>query len=236
MNRLLASFKPRCFSLRSQVLVQGSKYSTDASNPNSSPNGSPNPTNPTNPTNELEAKVAQLQDSYLRCLADMENLRTRTRKEVDSASTFAIQKFCKDIVGVADVLELALGSVKGDPRTAALLAGTPGPLEDQSDARSDAVDTSAAAQLSREELLHRLKDLAVGLSMTLSELMSVFSKHGLTAVDPIHQRFDPNYHMALYEVPSGEHEEGTVLAVQKKGYILHQRVIRPASVGVSKKP
>lgn len=185
--------------------------------------------------NETDAKIAQLQDSYLRCLADMENLRTRTRKEVESASAFAIQKFCKDVVGVADVLELALGSVKGDARTAGLLRGREEAAE-EADTPNDEASLEGALSLSKEELVHRLKDLSVGLAMTLSELLNVFSKHGLMAVDPIHQKFDPNYHMALYEVPSAEHEAGIVLAVQKKGYLLNHRVIRPASVGVSKKP
>lgn len=188
------------------------------------------------PANEDTAKLAQLQDSYLRCLADMENLRQRTKKEVESASQFAIQKFCKDVIGVADVLELALGSVKGDERVKALLGGSRDSIE-ESDTPNDSEEAAikAAMSLSKEELVRRLKDLSVGLAMTLSELVKVFSKHGLTALDPIHQKFDPNYHMALYEVPNPELETGTVVAVQKKGYLLNHRVIRPASVGVSKK-
>lgn len=183
---------------------------------------------------ERDTKIAQLQDSYLRCLADMENLRQRTKKEVDSASSFAIQKFCKDIVGVADVLELALGSVKNDPRTAKLLKGAEEVIE-EADTPSDASELEAAMQLSKEELAQRLKDLSVGLSMTLSELIKVFARHGVSAIDPLHQKFDPNFHMALYEVNNPDLDVGTVVAVQKKGYLLNHRVIRPANVGVSKK-
>lgn len=189
-------------------------------------------TSDTKPVQESDSKIAQLQDSYLRCLADMENLRQRTKKEVDSASSFAIQKFCKDIVSVADVLELAVGTVKNDPRTARLLKGQEEAVE-EADTPSDAVDT--AMQLSKEELAHRLKDLSVGLSMTLAELINVFSRHGVTSIDPLHQKFDPNFHMAMYEVNNPELDIGTVVAVQKKGYLLNHRVIRPASVGVSKK-
>lgn len=183
---------------------------------------------------ERENKFNQLQDSYLRCLADMENLRQRTKKEVESASSFAIQKFCKDIVNVADVLELALGSVKNDPRTAKLLKGEEGQVE-EADTPSDASEIESAMQMSKEELAQRLKDLSVGLSMTLSELVKVFARHGVTAIDPLHQKFDPNFHMALYEVNNADMEAGTVVAVQKKGYLLNHRVIRPANVGVSKK-
>lgn len=183
---------------------------------------------------ERDAKITQLQDSYLRCLADMENLRQRTKKEVEAASSFAIQKFCKDIVSVADVLELALGSVKNDPRTAKLLKGEEAAVEEV-DTPSDASEIESAMQMSKEELAHRLKDLSVGLSMTLSELVKVFARHGVTAIDPLHQKFDPNLHMALYEVNNPELEIGTVVSVQKKGYLLNHRVIRPANVGVSKK-
>ena len=206
-------------------------YSSDAKQPQDTP-----ATEPAKEGNkeiqERDAKIAQLQDSYLRCLADMENLRQRTKKEVESASSFAIQKFCKDIVSVADVLELAVGSVKNDPRTSKLLQGQEESVE-EADTPSDAVDT--AMQMSKEELAHRLKDISVGLSMTLAELVKVFARHGVTAIDPLHQKFDPNFHMALYEVPNPELDVGTVVAVQKKGYLLNHRVIRPASVGVSKK-
>lgn len=218
----------RCYSTTESPSStdSGSNGKAEATPPSSSSS-----TTATSPDNE--SKIAQLQDSYLRCLADMENLRQRTKKEVESASSFAIQKFCKDIVGVADVLELALGSVKGDPRTAALLRGQEEQLE-ESDTPSDAVD-AAVMSMAKEELVHRLKDMSVGLSMTLSELVKVFAKHGVSAIDPLHQKFDPNVHMALYEVPNEELDVGTVISVQKKGYLLNHRVIRPASVGVSKK-
>lgn len=190
------------------------------------------PSNGNGSVQESDAKIAQMQDSYLRCLVDMENLRQRTKKEVESATSFAIQKFCKDIVSVADVLELAIGSVKNDPRTAKLLEGQEEAIE-EADTPSDAVDT--AMQLSKEELAQRLKDLSVGLSMTLAELIKVFARHGVISIDPLHQKFDPNFHMAMYEVKNPELDIGTVVAVQKKGYLLNHRVIRPASVGVSKK-
>jgi molecular chaperone GrpE len=189
-----------------------------------------------------ETKIAELQDSYLRCLAEMENVRQRTRREVESASVFAIQKFCRDVIGVADVLELALGAVQGDPRTEALLRGKINEEAEAESARevSDSAGVNAETartetDLSAAELEQRLRDLATGLSMTLRELLSVFARHGVTPIDPLHQRFDPNFHMAMYEVPRTDIEPGTVVAVQKKGYVLNQRVVRPAAVGVSRK-
>ena len=158
-----------------------------------------------------ETQLKELKDSYLLCLADMENLRQRTKREVEAASIFAIQRFCKDIISIADVLEMALSSSTGQQST----------------------------KSATEEILDVAKqynDMMGGLRMTLEELHKVFTKYGVNPIDPLHQRFDPNLHNALYEVPTAEVEPGVIVNVQKKGYLLHQRVIRPADVGVARKP
>lgn len=149
-------------------------------------------------------------------LADMENLRQRTKRDISVAEQFSIQKFSKDIVSVADVLEMALASVNPSSKGAV------------SDAQSTPSPGADAGK--------KLTDLLEGLSMTLEELHKVFAKHGVTIIDPLHQKFDPKIHNALYEIPTGEVDPGVVVAVQKKGYMLHQRIIRPAEVGVSRKP
>lgn len=156
-------------------------------------------------------------------LADMENLRQRTKREVEAASQFAIQRFCKDIVGIADILEMAL-------------------LSSNPEVEGSNIEQSG--------------QLRKGVQMTLEELYRVFARHGVTTIDPLHQRFDPNLHNALYEIPlssiksttsSGTTqtkdgstvsptsiEPGMIVKVQKKGYLLHHRVIRPADVGVAR--
>lgn len=150
----------------------------------------------------------------------MENLRQRTKREVENASLFAIQRFSKEIVTVADVLEMALASVK-HPNQPAKTGG-------EGDADAMPVPTPSAA--------NQLRDLIDGLNMTLVELHKVFSRYGITVIDPLHQKFDPNVHNALFEVPVAEVEPGTIVDVQKKGFLLHSRVLRPADVGVARKP
>jgi len=80
-----------------------------------------------------------------------------------------------------------------------------------------------------------LKDVYEGLRLTESQLLKVFERHGLVQENPLNEKFDPNKHDALFTIPNPSVEPNIVLDVQKIGYILHGRTIRPAMVGVSKK-
>lgn len=174
---------------------------------------------------EKEVKIKEINDGYLRCLADMENLRQRTKKEVEAASQFAITKFSKDIISVADVLEMALKSV--DPNHP-LLVGPQAEAE-QADNDSPSVPAPNGAD-------GKYAQLVEGIEMTLEEVRKVLAKHGIVPIEPLHQPFDPNLHNALFQVPSAEIAPGTVVSVAKRGYVLHHRVLRAADVGVSRKP
>ena len=77
-----------------------------------------------------------------------------------------------------------------------------------------------------------LTDLFQGLTMTHTELHKVFVKHGLEKEDPMGQKFDPNFHEAVFQMPVPDKEKGTVAVVQKVGYRLNGRTLRPAIVGV----
>ncbi|KAF7274522.1 hypothetical protein GWI33_012827 [Rhynchophorus ferrugineus] len=79
-----------------------------------------------------------------------------------------------------------------------------------------------------------LKSLYEGLVMTEAQLKSVFKRHGLESVNPINEKFNPNFHEALFQQEVEGKEAGTVVVVSKIGYKLHDRVLRPALVGVSK--
>jgi len=79
-----------------------------------------------------------------------------------------------------------------------------------------------------------LKSLYEGLIMTESQLKNVFRRHGLEAVNPLNEKFNPNFHEALFQQEVEGKEPGTVVVVSKIGYKLHDRVLRPALVGVSK--
>lgn len=156
-----------------------------------------------------DTKISELQDSYVRCLADMENLRTRTRNEVDSARQFAIQKFAKDLLETVDVMRMALGSIP-----------------------AQALDSNA--ELAATEVRTHLQSLHQGVTMTETELLKALKRHGVERFEPLDEPFDPNLHEALFQAPMPGKQAGTVFSVQKTGFKLNGRVIRPAQVGVVK--
>lgn len=120
-------------------------------------------------------------------------------KQVDEARVFGIQKFCKDLLDVADVLDSALSSVPKE----AIVPDNP-----------------------------HLQSLFTGLEMTQAQIQAVFRRHGLTQLNPIGMKFDPNEHQAVFVHHDNTKEPGTVAVVSKIGYKLQNRTIRPAMVGV----
>lgn len=95
----------------------------------------------------------------------------------------------------------------------------------------------ATDSVPKEELCEsnpHLKSLFEGLLMTEAQLQNVFRRHGLQPVNPLNEKFDPNLHEALFQQEVQGKEPGQVIVVSKIGYKLHERVVRPALVGVSK--
>jgi molecular chaperone GrpE len=80
----------------------------------------------------------------------------------------------------------------------------------------------------------RLAALHQGVEMTGREIATVFERQGIKRVDPVGERFDPNLHQAMLEVPSGDHPAGTVVQVLQTGYTISGRLLRPALVAVAK--
>lgn len=78
--------------------------------------------------------------------------------------------------------------------------------------------------------------LAEGVELTLKELKNTLKKHGLVSIDALGKPFDPNLHHALSQIETEDSEEGIVVTEFRKGYMLKDRVLRAALVGVSKKP
>ena len=95
-----------------------------------------------------------------------------------------------------------------------------------------AVKDSLEAALASDGAEH----LKEGVELTLRQLVAAFEKSGLAEINPLGQKFDPNFHQAIgqIEAPDDSTEANTVLSVLQKGYALHGRVIRPALVMVSK--
>ena len=76
--------------------------------------------------------------------------------------------------------------------------------------------------------------LTVGVEMTERELLNTFERYGIKLVEAQGARFDPNLHQAMMEVEDPSQPEGTVVMVMQQGYVIHDRLLRPALVGVSK--
>jgi molecular chaperone GrpE len=82
----------------------------------------------------------------------------------------------------------------------------------------------------------RTRSLLDGVAATERELLSVFERHGIRRIDPKGERFDHNFHQAVFEAERPDAPAGTVIEVLQPGYVLHDRLLRPAMVGVAKAP
>jgi molecular chaperone GrpE len=94
-----------------------------------------------------------------------------------------------------------------------------------------ALDT---APTDRDGLDETYKNILIGLEMTVQEVTKIMEKHGVKVISPTGEKFDYNLHQAMFEVPTDDAEPGTVVTVAQSGYVLHDRLIRPAMVGVAK--
>ena len=106
-------------------------------------------------------------------------------------------------------------------------------LLEVADILNKATESTPQEELQKNQ---HLKDLFEGLNMTNTQLLKVFSRHGLEKIQPAEgEKFDPFFHEALFEVPTPSGKEGgTVAIIQKTGFKLHDRTLRPALVGVFK--
>ncbi|MBK5959926.1 nucleotide exchange factor GrpE [Rhodoplanes elegans] len=149
----------------------------------------------------LAKEAAEHKDRLLRTLAEMENLRRRTEREVADARAYGISGFARDMLAVADNLRRALEAVSAENRDA-----LPAPV----------------------------KSFLEGVELTERELLKGFERNGVKRFDPQGQKFDPNVHQAMFEIPDQTTPNGTVVQVVQAGYMIGERVLRPALVGVSK--
>jgi molecular chaperone GrpE len=122
--------------------------------------------------------------------------------------------------------------------------------KDSADARTYAVTNFARDLLSVVDNLERaltsltdeqkvsggeaLKVMSQGVDLTARDLTSVLARHGVKRLDPTGEKFDPNFHQAMFEAPDAEVPSGHVVQVAQSGWKIGERVLRPALVGVSK--
>ena len=141
---------------------------------------------------QLEAKVLELQDAFMRAKAEGENIRRRAQDDISKAHKFAIESFAEAMVPVRDSLEMALK-----------------------------VETPS------------LESIKEGVEMTLKQLISAFEKNRLVEVNPAQgEKLDPSKHQAVSMVPA-EQDANTIVTVLQKGYMIADRLLRPALVTVA---
>ena len=80
----------------------------------------------------------------------------------------------------------------------------------------------------------RTRSLLAGVAATERELLGIFERHGIKRIDPKGERFDHNFHQAIFEAERPDQPSGTIVEVLQPGYVLHDRLLRPAMVGVAK--
>jgi len=151
-------------------------------------------------TAALEA-AAEFKDKLLRTLAEMENLRKRTEREVADTRLYAITSFAREVLAVADNMHRALDAVGPELR---------------------------------EHADPQVQSFIEGIELTERELMKALEKSGVRKFSPENEKFDPNVHQAMYELETQDVPPGHVAQVIQAGYMIGDRVLRPAMVAVAK--
>jgi molecular chaperone GrpE len=145
---------------------------------------------------EAEQQVHENWEARRRAIAELDNLRKRSDRDVENAHKFAVEKFINELLPVIDSLEQALE------------------LADDKEG-----DENAMRQ---------------GIELTVQLFHKTLEKYHVIQINPVGESFDPNRHEAMSMQPSDEVDSGMILQVFQKGYLLYDRVIRPARVIVSK--
>ncbi len=149
----------------------------------------------------LKAKVADLQDQYVRGQAEVQNARRRADEDVSKARKFAVEAFAESLLPVTDSLEAGL-----------------------------AIKDATIEQVREGESLKAMRE---GMAATLRQLTSALERNKVVSINPeAGAKFDPHQHQAISVVPS-DLEANCVVMVLQKGYLISDRVLRPALVTVS---
>jgi molecular chaperone GrpE len=147
---------------------------------------------------EATSQASENWDKFMRSQAELDNILKRTKRDIENAHKFAIEKFVNELLPVRDSLEMGLDHAEGE-------------------------DVDPA----------KLKE---GSELTLRMLNQAMEKFNIVQIDPRGEVFNPELHEAMTMVPSDEVDPNCVLEVIQKGYVLNNRLIRPARVIVAKAP
>ena len=148
----------------------------------------------------IEVKLNDLNDKYLRLLAENQNLRKNHEQEKEDILKYGSFSFAQQILGLTDNLDRAFQIFKNDEKF-----------------KTD-----------------EFKNILSGIEMIEKELQSTLEKNSIKYIDCLDKPFDPNLHQAIGEKESDK-SPGTVVEEMQKGYQMHDRLLRPSMVYVSKK-
>src|SRR6202021_764030 len=149
----------------------------------------------------LKAEVESLKDQRLRAMAETENVRRRAEKEKTEASQYAVTKFARDMLGIADNFSRAL---------------------------------AACPPAAREAADAQIKAVLDGVEATDRQLLATLERYGVKQVET-EGKFDPNLHQAIAEVPGNGKPPGSIVDVVQAGYMIGDRLLRPAMVTVGRR-
>lgn len=152
------------------------------------------------PITVLEMERDDLKDQALRAMAEVENMRRRTERELAQARKYGHANFARDLLSAIDNLKRAVDVLPED----------------------------------RSGLDANMTNLVVGVEMIHQEITSVLERHGINVINPDGEKFDYDKHQAMFEIPTNDVEPGMVVQVAQNGWMLHDRLLTPAMVGVSK--
>lgn len=144
---------------------------------------------------EARAEAADAREQHVRAVAELENVRRRTARDVENAHKYGVERLAAEMLVVKDSLEMGIEAAR-----------------------------EAGADKGVEE----------GFEAVLKLLVQSLGKFGISEVNPDGEVFDPEFHEAMAAQPSAELEPGMVMNVVQKGYRIHERLLRPARVIVSR--
>jgi molecular chaperone GrpE len=139
----------------------------------------------------LREENMKFRDQALRAMAEAENIRKRTEREIEDNTKYAVTGISRDLIGVLENLYRAEANItEGEQRE--------------------------------------------GVTLIRKELEKIFEKNGIRRIEPAGEKFNHNFHQAVTQVENKEVEAGTILQVLQAGYVIRDRLLRPAIVVVSK--
>lgn len=151
------------------------------------------------PVEQLMNENGELKDQLLRALAEAENVRRRSERQVREANIYSVSGFARDMLTIGDNLQRTLEAVPEEAKS----------------------ETNMASMLE-------------GVELTMRELKNTLEKHGVKEISPKGEKFDPNFHQAMFEVQNPDAPANSIIEVVQNGYVIGERVLRPAMVGVAK--